>query len=931
MNSSPSPRSCTRLLVATFGSLVTLAVLSTASLRAATLTGEAEVRDFTDRHCSSCHNDVDKEGGLDLTTIDYTPSDLNNFAIWVKMHDRVRNGEMPPKEKKQPAPADVSSFVKNLSTSLVASETEILATSGRAARRRLNRTEYENALRDLFTAPWLQVQGTLPEDGESAHYNKVSKALEVSFVHMQKYVDAANNAMRQIMTTKLVRPPTKTTRYWARDAVSFSSQDGTPDRGRFPVLNSGPDLPAVTRTGPLTVGDADPERREQEAMAWTASHFQIGNNYPWAYFAPVTGRYNLRFKAQSIWVGPNGSRVKGAVPAGALSDEKAIAETYVAPEWYRPNHADVSRGRRSEPIKVYTKTGGRGEGFYGEVGRFDVNPDVQIFELKNVWLPQGGNIATDAVRFFRSRPGFTAIDAYTNQFAQRDGMPGVAFNWMDVEGPIYDDATDAGYKLLFGDLPLQRSSASKGGVLLEVYNPPAGRGGRVAAGGQEGSSGAPSNRVRVDVESKAPDQDAERLLRNFLAKAYRRPVKDKDVALFVGLFKKWNAEGLGFAGSMLACYQAVLASPGFIYLDEKPGRLDDFALADRLAFFLWNSPPDAALRERAAKGELHQPAVLKSETQRLLSDPKSQRFVNAFLDYWLDIRRVDETSPDLSLYNDYFIDDALKEAALEEPRLFFAEQVRHNLPARTVVDSDFTFLNDRLAEHYKIYGVHGVDMRKVTLPAKSVRGGLMTTAIVLKVTANGSTTSPVLRGKWIMERIVGYDLPLPPAAVPAVEPDIRGAVTIRQQLDKHRADESCAQCHRKIDPPGFALESFDVFGGYRTRYRALAAAGQTPVTGFGHNGWPLAFYNALPVDPSGALNDGREFKDVRDFKQLLLKDEAQIARNLVKQLSIFATGAPVRFSDRARIEQILEKVRPGQYGVRNIVEEIVQSDLFLNK
>jgi hypothetical protein len=206
----------------------------------------------------------------------------------------------------------------------------------------------------------------------------------------------------------------------------------------------------------------------------------------------------------------------------------------------------------------------------------------------------------------------------------------------------------------------------------------------------------------------------------------------------------------------------------------------------------------------------------------------------------------------------------------------------------------------------------------------------MTHAAVLKVTANGTTTSPVLRGKWIMERVVGYDTPPPPASVPAVEPDIRGAVTIREQLDKHRADETCAACHRKIDPPGFALESFDVMGAWRDRYRG-DAIGKEPEKGFGKNGWPFAFHLAQPVDPSGQLNDGRTFKNVRDFKQLLLTDETQIARNLAKQLAVYATGAPVRFSDREKIERILERTRSSQFGVRHIVTELIQSELFQSK
>ena len=170
----------------------------------------------------------------------------------------------------------------------------------------------------------------------------------------------------------------------------------------------------------------------------------------------------------------------------------------------------------------------------------------------------------------------------------------------------------------------------------------------------------------------------------------------------------------------------------------------------------------------------------------MLNDPKSRRFVEAFTDYWLDLRKIDDTSPSTTLYNDYELDDPLKLAAVEETRLFFAELLRADLPARNIVDSDFTFLNERLADHYGIKGVSGVDLRKVKLPADSVRGGLMTQASVLKVTANGTTTSPVLRGHWITERILGLETPPPPPTVEAVEPDIRGAVTIRQQLDKHR-------------------------------------------------------------------------------------------------------------------------------------------------
>ncbi len=978
-------------------SLLAFGVLLVASGRpgfsASPILGDG-VMAFTDRHCSSCHNDVDKEGDLDLTSLKYDPSDPANFAQWVKMHDRVQAGEMPPAEKKRPEAAALASFIKSLDATLTTTDEGRIARSGRSIHRRLNRTEYENTVRDILQAPYLQVQDQLPQDGLADNYNKVSRALDVSYVHMQKYLEAAEYAIKQVMTAKYVQPETNVTRYWARNNFNFTNQDGNPNRGRFPVLDhgadpevmitygqggrgggniyggrggdvaKGPQVTGIKAMQPLFAGDDNPARRDQEAMGYTASMYRTGFQSEWNVFAaPVTGRYNLRLSGYTIWVGPFGT----LVPTNSIfgrRPEGAVEYGALPAEWQVPNHWDVSRGRRDEPIHVYA-TYFPVSGAH-RIGTFDLTPDDKTVELKNVYLAANEKITTDAVRFFRSRPGFSGgFNGYVNKLAQVDGTPGVAFKWMDVEGPLYDESTTAGYRLLFGDLPLKKATG-KTGIEIDVVTATLGgpRGGPGAGGGRAGrgnpaaKGAAPADplaaaapapaapppvqqggrgftrtaKVLVEVESNNPAQDAERLLRAFLPTAYRRTVEESDVQRLLALFKSRYDRGIGFAGALTACYTAALASEKFVYLDDgDPGRLDDYALASRLALFLWNSQPDAALLRHVTAGDLHQPEVLQAETNRLLADPRSRRFIDAFCDYWLEIRKMDETTPDLNLYNDYFIDDALVEDAAEETRLFVNDLVQRNLPARNIVDSDFVFLNERLATHYGIRGVLGVEFRRVSLPAKSVRGGLMTQAAVLKVTANGTSTSPVLRGKWINERILGYEIPLPPAAVKAVDVDVRGATTIREQLDKHRADESCAMCHRKIDPAGFALESFDVLGGYRTRYRAIAEKGQTPAVGFGHNGWPLRYFLALPVDPSGQLPDGRAFKDVRELKNLLLQDEPLIARNIARQLVIFATGAPIGFSDRAKLDQILQSTASSHYGVRSIVNAIIQSDLFLKK
>jgi hypothetical protein len=229
-----------------------------------------------------------------------------------------------------------------------------------------------------------------------------------------------------------------------------------------------------------------------------------------------------------------------------------------------------------------------------------------------------------------------------------------------------------------------------------------------------------------------------------------------------------------------------------------------------------------------------------------------------------------------------------------------------------------------LARHYGLLPVDGVALRQVTLPPDSVRGGLLTQASVLKVTANGTTTSPVLRGAWIMERILGDPPPPPPPGVGAVEPDTRGATTIRQQLDKHRDNPGCASCHNKIDPPGFALENFDVLGGWRERYRSTETGDK--VQGIGKNGHAFTFKNGQPVDASGP-----GFQNIIGLKKLLLKDERQIARNATSQLITYATGAPVSFGDRAAVERILSAAEKDRYGLRTLIHQIVQSELFTHK
>ena len=879
---------------------------------------------FFEQFCSDCHDIDSQSGGLDLIDLNFDPDNRDNFSTWVRVLDRVATGEMPPKkrDKKRPAPTDLASFTKTVSSTLAAFEQELTARDGRAMQRRLNRYEYENALRDLLNVPWAQVKDKLPFDGEAYRFNKSGEALDVSFVQMERYLTAADYAMRQAMSAALERPEKTVRKIYARDAIGPRYQpreNGTlPDRLMFPVLDSHAQPEVRAGRAP----NSSPQTREHEAVGKVASIFSDAGQYGWGFNAPVAGRYRVRLKGYSVWV--SGGGIGRWFYEGQGAEKSPV---YWLPVWHRPNADEVWPGRNDEPIGIYAQSPGQTR----PVGVMNFTPKASVGEI-DVQLAGGESIRSDAMRLFRTRVNGTD-EQYVNPLATKEGMPGYAVQWLEVTGPLDDARATNGYALLFGELPMRKLGAGeKGGVPLEAVTPYSAPpvGGTPGPGLPGALFRSPIVNVTVEVVSQNPSQDAERLLRRFIQSAYRRPVEEPEVQRFLGLFKREFDLGSGFARSMLTAYTGVLVSPGYVFVEERPGKLDDWALATRLSLFLWNSTPDAALRARAARGELHKPAVLRAETRRLLDDPRSRRFVDAFTDYWLDLRKIDDTSPSATIYNDYELDEPLKLAALDETQLFFAELLRADLPARNVVASNFTFLNERLARHYGVAGVSGPKMRRVVLPSGSERGGLMTMASVLKVTANGTTTSPVLRGHWITERILGFETRPPPPSVKAVEPDIRGAVTIRQQLAKHRDNPSCASCHTKMDPPGFALESFDVMGAHRERYRAVAE-NVTPEPGFGLNGQAFAFHYGLPVDAAGEVPDGRTFRDVQEFKRLILSDEPSIARNIAKQLIVYATGAPVRFTDRDELERILQHASARQYGVRTLVEEIVDSELFQTK
>ncbi|MCH2154770.1 MAG: DUF1592 domain-containing protein [Opitutales bacterium] len=425
-----------------------------------------------------------------------------------------------------------------------------------------------------------------------------------------------------------------------------------------------------------------------------------------------------------------------------------------------------------------------------------------------------------------------------------------------------------------------------------------------------------------DVED-VDRQTAQQLLKQFTQRAFRRPVTESEMTPFYDLYDLGRSQNMDFYEGMKVALQGVLASPGFLFLNEPAGEMSHYAIASRLSYFLWSSMPDDELFRLATAGKLKDRETLIAQANRMLEDPKADSFYNRFADEWLNIDHVGVMTPDARLYPEYNGD--LRVAMQEETRLFVRKLLKENLPLENIVDSDFTFLNEALAELYNIEGIEGEHMREVALPEDSRRGGIITQASVLNVTANGTITSPVVRGIYILENILGTHPPAAPPDVPLIEPDIRGATTVRAQLEKHREIPSCASCHAKIDPVGFAFENYDVLGGWRDNYRAVNPEKKRKRD--------PSFISGPSIDSADTMDGIGSFDGIDEFRALLLKPQqiAKIEENFARKLLTFAAGRKIRFSDENDLFAAIDRYRGNNPGARTMLHQIITSDTFLNQ
>jgi hypothetical protein len=773
--------------------------------RAATEPAAEPVKAFLAKSCLECHGPEKAKGKFRVDQLDYTLAAKGAQERWLAVREQLTTGVMPPKAKPRPAKADVDTVAGWIDARIAGAETARRVSAGRVVLRRLNRTEYENTIRDLLGVD-LSFQELLPADTADHGFDNVAEALHSSSFLMDRYLEAADRSLKAAIANG-PQPWIFKKQIAVRDEHPSGDCYKKLDDGSLAIFSS-----------------------------WISANICLT---VWQFTAKFPGKYHVKISAYGVQ--NPGKPATFYVLAGAM---QAVTEQHL-------------------------------------VGYYDVPNDQPTTIEFDDTLDPNNTIRIVAEGLPVTPPTVQKIGA-----ANYKG-PGLAVQWVDVEGPILDGWPPSSHKRLFGELP---------------------------------RAATPEDKNRFEVVSKDPAADADKVLRNFARRAFRRTVTDDDLKPFLARVKAKLQSGYSFEQAVRVGLKSILVSPEFLFLREKPGKLDDFALASRLSYFLWSSMPDEELLGLAEQKKLSQPATLRAQVERLLKDPKAAAFTKNFAGQWLSLRNIDATLPEATLYPEF--NDGLKESMLQEPYLFFDEVLKNDLPLTNFVSSDFSMLNAPLADFYGIPGLEGRNFRKVALPPGCHRGGVLTMASVLKVTANGTTTSPVLRGAWVLDRILGTPPPKPTVDIEAVEPDIRGATTIREQLAKHRSRPECASCHAKIDPPGFALECFDVIGGYREFYRSVGKG--DAISGRRYKKGPS-------VDATDAMPDGRRFKSIDEFKALLLENKDQLARALADKLLTYGTGGAPASADRSEIESIVNLAKAKDYGFRTLVHEVVQSRLFQSK
>ncbi len=740
------------------------------------------ITSFVEQHCADCHDGDTKKGDLDLASIG--AADVTRHPeVWEKVVRRMRARQMPPVEKKRPDEDTYNAVLSTLETSLDRAYVKHPNPGRTETLRRLNRTEYQNAIRDLLALD-VDASTLLPKDDAGHGFDNVTVGT-LSPTLLDRYISAA---------LKISRLAVGTTQRVGGDTIRIPA-----DVTQEEHIEG---LPLGTRGGALI---------------------------------PYTFPQDAEYEIQVRLTRDRNDEVEGLRERHQLElllDGKRVTSFTVEP----PRDRNFDKVDQHLKARVAVKAGPH------QVGVTFVKNPSSLLETKR----QPFNVHFNMHRHPRVGPAVYQVS---------------------INGPYEAKGP--------GDSP---------------------------------------SRQKIFTAKPAKPQDEERCAKQILStlarRAFRRPIADDDLKKPLAFYRSAQKEN-GFDTGIEAGLGAILVSPNFLFrVEDEPEsvapntayRISDLELASRLSFFMWSSIPDDELLAIAERGDLHKPAVLEKQTRRMLADPRSKSLASNFAGQWLYLRNLDSFTPDLRLFPDF--DDNLRQSLREETEMFFYSIAHEDRSALTLLKADYTFLNERLAKHYGIPNVYGSRFQRVAV-AEHGRGGLLRQGSVLAVTSYATRTSPVIRGKWVLENLIGTPPPPPPGNAPALKDNtISATLSVRERLAEHRANAQCAGCHKMIDPPGFALENFDAVG----RWRILE--------------------EGKPVDASGGLPDGSEFTGVAALEQGLLHRPELFVSTLTEKLLTFALGRGVESSDAPAVRKIVRDAQANDYKFSSIIVGITKSTPF---
>lgn len=743
---------------------------------------------YVKKHCVNCHGGAEPKGEVALDKYADLTAMLADRKTWDKVVENLNLGAMPPEDSPQPEQAETMAVVAWIGEQFAAADRALPPNPGRVTMRRLNRTEYNNTIRDLVGVDF-QPADDFPSDDVGYGFDNIGDVLSLPPLLMEKYLAAAERiATQAILTDRTIHP-------------------------------------SATRV------EVERLRRANRAPDGNSVVFPSNDTINTKFDIPHAGEYAIRVRAFADQAGP-----EKALMSFQLGDREAVKYEVSA------TAADP------QIIAVRTKL---------EPG------DIRLTAgfLNDYWQPDDPDPAN------RDR------NLYVDYF--------------EIEGP-------------FGAGPLPLPESHKKLIFTE-----------------------PATKEGADAATEW-DRAARDVITRFATRAFRRPATSDEIERLVALSRMAREAGDSFEVGIQLAVEAVLVSPHFLFrvelnepvataaLGDNPAPgvtpepiepLGDYPLASRLSYFLWSSMPDEALFADAAAGKLHDPAVWDAQVRRLLADPKSQSLVENFAGQWLQLRNLKTINPDRKRFPDF--DESLRKAMLRETELFVGALLREDRSVLDLLDTDFTFVNERLAKHYGIEGVKGDEFQRVKVD-RNRRGGILTQASVLTVTSNPTRTSPVKRGKWVLEQILNSPPPPPPPNVPELADDAGKQLTgtLRERMQQHRENVSCAACHQRMDPIGFGLENFDAIGAYREKDGEAA------------------------IDPAGELPDGSKFSGPAELKQVFRAKGPEFRRALSAKMLTYALGRGTEPFDRPAIEQIAQELEADGDRFSRLILAVTKSQPF---